>query len=369
MKGYLLLEDGTTLVGRAFGSTATALGEIFFHTEMAGYEESFNDPANAGQVMVMTYPLLGNYGFANEDLHTEKVPAAVVVRDYAEVPSHYRSVKTLSDFLKERDIFGLAFVDTRLLTRKIRDNGSQKCLLTIHEPSDADRLILKSFEPKGQLQGSTKETLCYGAAKNDKNDKNSQSTNQPCIALLDLGSCGELVEQLQNEKLYRLPYQTTAEDIMAKSPDLVLLSHGGANPECCKALVETVKTLLANNIPVRAVGFGALILALALGAEYKKMNNGHRGSNYPVLDKKTNKVLITTQNHGYDIIGDLKATITHENINDGTIEGFVVDKNGVNAAAVLFALKTEQTGEMNVLLSGWLESIQNKAISGGHKNA
>ncbi len=333
MKGYILLEDGTTLVGRAFGSKETLMGEIFFHTEMAGYEDIFTDSANAGTVVLMTYPLLGNYGFAKEDLDgkgAEHFPTAIVVKDYAEVPSHFKGTISFPDFLEKNNIFGLAFVDTRVLTRKIRDYGSQKCMLTVKEPDENDLNTLKAFVPSTDIKGSQKGNTVYEKEGSDGK-----------IGLLDLGSCSILPQLSRLKTVCRFHKDMPVQEILDANLDGLVISHGGGVAD--DALVQKVKKIAESGVPVRGVGFGAYVLAKAFGADCAKMNNGHRGSNYPVLVKSTNKVLITTQNHLYDIKtlpthNGAQAQVTHTNVNDNTTEGFVLKTKDVNIAGLMFAL-------------------------------
>ncbi|OEF99102.1 carbamoyl phosphate synthase small subunit [Vulcanibacillus modesticaldus] len=313
----LVLEDGSSFVGTAFGSEGESIGEIVFNTGMTGYQEILTDPSYYGQLVVMTYPLIGNYGINLEDFESVKPRVfGFVVKEYAESPSHWRSKKSLDQFLKEHRIIGIAGIDTRMITRKIREKGTMKAIITTNE--------INKEEALQKLQSPL------------RNDQVSQvSIKQPFnlpgrgsrVVLVDYGyKQGILRELLERHcEVTVVPYDTNFETIKNLSPDGVLLSNGPGDPKDVNGAVETIKEIIANEIPLFGICLGHQLFALANGADTKKMKFGHRGVNHPVKELETNKIYMTSQNHGYsvsnDSVNNCPLKVTHIAINDGTIEG------------------------------------------------
>ncbi len=348
MKGYLVLEDGTVLEGKAFGSKEAVISEIFFHTEMAGYENILTDPANAEQIITMTYPMLGSYGFNKDDIENlTSVPKGIVVKDYFDKPDHWKCDKTISEFLIDNNIFGLAYVDTRLLTRKIRDNGNMKCLLTVSEPTQdtIDNLKNTKITYNSVYKSSVKNYELYKKCDGKK------------VGILDLGSKKELISKLENLncEIHIFPYNADWKNIVSRNIDLLIVSNGCADPYTLKETIEAINNLFGK-VKVYGIGLGGILIAVASRIAIYKMKNGYRGCNYPILNKETEKVNIVSQNIGYGIIKDSfmpdDVEITYANVNDGEIEGFKTK----NAEVVLFSTKG-----LNVL-ENWLGGNENAKI-------
>ncbi len=316
MEAHILLEDGTILNGKAFGSCETVIGEIVFNTGMTGYEEVLTDPSYGGQIVTMTYPLVGNYGINHEDVQSDQIQVTgFVVKEWSKYPNHWQCQQTLDDYLKEHHISGIYGVDTRLLTKKIRNYGTMKCMITTEVVSDQLFDQVKSYT-------FPKDIVSKVSTQHIKKIDSKGLT----IGIVDLGIKKGILDQLKRLScsLVVFPYDTTPEDILAYPCDAVLFSNGPGDPKDVDSAIHTAKTLMGQ-VPLRGICLGHQILALALGADTYKLKFGHRGSNHPVLELETNKVLITSQNHGYavrddSLTDDMEATYT--NINDQTNEGF-----------------------------------------------
>lgn len=315
MKGYMMLEDGAVLEGKAFGDDRTVFGEMQCHTVMAGYEELLIDPANAGQILLMTYPLIGNVGLNTaEKAINGPFPAALIVKDYAETPSHYQCESSLSGFLKSKGIFGLSYVDTRMLGRKVRA-GNVKCCLTTSEPDNTTWERLRRFlpEPLSAPGGVRKKTV----AQEGKNKR---------MSVIDLGSSGKMLAYLAAQDCHVVlhPFDAAPEDILSENPHIVLVSNGGGDPD---TLADTMSTLqkITGMLPIFGVGLGAVILGKAQGMPVYKMASAHRGGNYAVRCVETGKVRITEQNIGYAVKKTPGITVTHAGVNDDVIEGYAAE--------------------------------------------
>jgi len=317
MIAKLYLEDGTLFEGVSFGAEGHQVGEVVFNTGITGYQELLSDPSYCGQIVTMTYPLIGNYGVARDDF--EAVRSYVhgfVVRRYEEVPSNWRARRTLGDLLKEYDIVGISGIDTRMLTRKIRSFGTMKGILAtgdVREEELRERLQAGALLRNQVSLVSTKSVIHVpGEAER--------------IVLMDFGSKEGILRDLTKRRcdVIVVPHDTTAEQIMRLHPDGVLLSNGPGDPKDVLYAVETVKELLGK-VPVFGICLGHQLLALACGADTEKLKFGHRGGNHPVKDLASGRCYITSQNHGYTVKADsLEGTgliITHINNNDKTIEG------------------------------------------------
>ncbi len=334
----MILEDGTVYTGYGFGSLSDKKLELVFNTSMVGYQEILTDPSYTDQAVVMTYPVIGNYGINEEDGETERPSiGALIVREYTPEPSNFRSCEALSDFMSAWDIAGIQGVDTRELTRKIREIGSCKVLLTSPETTREEGMeILKNWEfAHDQVSRvSCKEVRMLqdsaDAAKNAESAEPLQSLSESDsllhVAAIDCGMKLNIVRSLQKMgcKVTVLPWNTRPETIEELHPDGVFLSNGPGDPKDVPETVELVKAL-HGKYPIFGICLGHQILSLSYGAETYKLKFGHRGGNHPVKNLLTDKVEITSQNHSFAVREDSLAGTglmpTHVNLLDGTIEG------------------------------------------------
>ena len=316
-EALLVLADGTTFEGEAIGATppdGVSTGEVVFNTVMSGYQEVITDPSYAGQVITFTYPHIGNYGVATDDDEAKRPHCAgVIVRDLARRPSNWRSNDTLDRFLKRHNLAGIVGVDTRRLTRHIREAGSMPCAF-----GTADEVTLKqaALDAKGTdgvdlaAQVSTKEAYTVG--------------NGPLrVVAYDFGIKRTILKHLgEMATVDVVPAGTTAEEVLARNPDGVFLSNGPGDPAAVTYAVDNIKGLL-DNVPVFGICLGHQLLATALGGTTYKLPFGHHGGNHPVRNIATSQIEITSQNHNYAVAeGSLtNADVTHINLNDGVIEG------------------------------------------------
>lgn len=319
MKATLLLEDGTIYEGQSFGAEGTNFGELVFNTSMTGYQEILTDPSYAGQVIIMTYPEIGNYGINDDDFESEK-PAArgFIVKSYSEKDSHYKSQQTLSQYLQKNKIVGISGIDTRALTRRIREKGCMNCVVTTGEISETLKTELIS-----QLsQYKTDENIVLSVTrKNMKRISNSGIK----MAFIDYGAKENIINNLVEKgcDLTIFPATVTANEILSGNFEAVFLSNGPGDPQDVTYSIETVKEI-AGKLPIFGICLGHQILSIVLGAKTYKLKYGHRGGNHPVINLQTNKVIITSQNHSYAVDEStlpINAVVTHKNLNDGTIEG------------------------------------------------
>lgn len=316
----ILLEDGTILKGKSFGADKTAFGEIVFNTGMSGYQEILTDPSYAGQIVVMTYPLIGNYGINSQDVESDSIKTSgFIVKEYSQNYSNFKSQKSLCEYLKENNIPAISSIDTRMLTKKIRNQGTMNCLITTKEITPELRQELKSFIfPKdivSRVSGKIKSI--FPEKIKGKNKK---------IGIVDLGVKKSIINCLTalNCELVIFPWDVSSQTLLSSSLDAVLFSNGPGDPKDAIPTINTAKEIIGK-IPIFCICLGHQILSLALGADTYKLKFGHRGSNHPVLELKTNKVTITSQNHGYAVCDKglpNNIEVTHKNVNDNTIEGF-----------------------------------------------
>ncbi|OGI17098.1 MAG: carbamoyl phosphate synthase small subunit [Candidatus Melainabacteria bacterium RIFOXYA12_FULL_32_12] len=316
MKAKILLEDGTILEGESFGADKTVFGEIVFNTGMTGYQEILTDPSYAGQVVVMTYPLIGSYGINEEDIESCKIQVnGFVVKEFVDTESNWKSTKNLSEYLIEHNIMGISGLDTRMLTKKIRTQGTMNCVMTTGEITEELIGQLKSYSfPKNIVTEVSRKDFSILSGNNRK------------IGLIDFGVKTGIVKYLAELccEIHLFPWDVPAETILDSGLDAVLLSNGPGDPKDVTKAIETTKKLIGK-IPLFGICLGHQILALALGGDTYKLKFGHRGSNHPVQDLRTNRVVITAQNHGYAVHADSlpeNCQVTHININDKTVEGF-----------------------------------------------
>lgn len=330
MKAFLILEDGTVFTGTSIGSTRDMISEIVFNTSMTGYLEVLTDPSYAGQAVVMTYPLIGNYGITPDMESLKAWPDGYIVSELSRMPSNFRCEGTIQDFLKKYDIPGIAGVDTRALTKILREKGTMNGMITTNENYDLDEVIskLKNYKVEGVVSKVTCEEkyVLEGTGKK--------------VALLDLGAKKNIAKSLNDRgcEVTVYPADTTAEEIIASNPDGIMLSNGPGDPAECTSIIKEIKKLYETDIPIFAICLGHQLMALATGADTEKMRWGHRGGNHPVKDLKSGRVYISSQNHGYVIkeetIDPDVAEVSFINVNDKTIEG--LDYKNKNIRTVQF---------------------------------
>ena len=324
MKAFLILEDGTVFTGTSIGSTRDMISEIVFNTSMTGYLEVLTDPSYAGQAVVMTYPLIGNYGITPDMESLKAWPDGYIVRELSRMPSNFRCEGTIQDFLKKYDIPGIAGVDTRALTKILREKGTMNGMITTNENYDLEEVIskLKNYKVEGVVSKVTCEEkyVLEGTGKK--------------VALLDLGAKKNIAKSLNDRgcEVTVYPADTTAEEIIASNPDGIMLSNGPGDPAECTSIIKEIKKLYETDIPIFAICLGHQLMALATGGTTYKLKYGHRGGNHPVKDLQTGRVYISSQNHGYvvdeDKIDPNVAVPAFKNVNDGTNEGMAyVGKN------------------------------------------
>jgi len=332
MKALIGFEDGTVLSGESFTGPGEAVGEIVFNTSMSGYQEVLTDPSYAGQLVTMTYPLIGNYGVNEEDMESAAVhPRAFLMREYQGIPSNFRSTGTLADFLRKYNILGVSGIDTRMLTRIIRTRGAMKAIISTTDP-DGDSLARRAREWSGlagrdMVQGVS-TTQPYLWSDNRPQDGYGFQENDPAefkVVAYDFGVKYNQLRILNNRgcSVQVVPAATSAEDVLALNPDGVFLSNGPGDPAGVEGVVENVRHLLGKK-PVFGICLGHQILGLAYGGSTYKLKFGHRGGNQPVKDLTTGKVEITSQNHGFCVDPDSlpdTVEVTHINLNDGSLEG------------------------------------------------
>ena len=325
MKAYLILEDGTVFSGTSIGSEREVISEIVFNTSMTGYLEVLTDPSYAGQAVVMTYPLIGNYGICREDMESGRPwPDGYIVRELSRIPSNFRSEDTIQHFLKEYDIPGISGIDTRALTKILREKGTMNGMITTKEYADLSEPIrrMKEYQVKGVvLKTTTKEKYVLpGEGKR--------------VALMDYGAKKNIARALNARgcQVTVYPADTPAETVLADRPDGIMLSNGPGDPKENTAIIEEIKKLYASDVPIFAICLGHQLMALANGMDTYKLKYGHRGGNHPVKDLETGRVYISSQNHGYvvdmDTVKPEVAVPAFVNVNDGTNEGLrYVGKN------------------------------------------
>ena len=330
MKPYdkkIILENGKEFYGYGFGADRTAVNELVFNTSMVGYQEIISDPSYTDQMVCMTYPLIGNYGMADDDYET-RVPTmgGLIVREYNDLPSNFRYTKTLSEVLNEYDIPGISGVDTRMITRIIRSEGSQKVIICDADmPYDEAYKMLQDYViPTDMVSRVSCKSRWYSRTPNHKFD----------VIAIDCGIKLNIVRKL-NEKgcnVTVVPFDTTAEEIMKLRPDGLFLSNGPGDPENVQPVINVVKEL-CGKLPIFGICLGHQMISLALGAQTFKMKFGHRGGNHPVMNLETGKIEITSQNHSYAVSADslegTPLTLTHKNLLDNTAEGVESAENKI----------------------------------------
>lgn len=337
----IVFDDGTFLWGRGFGAHAKTCGEICFNTSMSGYQETLTDPSYAGQIITFTFPHIGNVGTNDEDLETLKsVARGAIIREDITSPSNFRSMAPFDQWMKDHNLPGISGVDTRALTRKIRDNGAPNAVLYYPEDGEFDLpVLLKEAQNWPGLEGMdlAKEVTCDKPY--DWNQKcwslNGGFTDQDKpmhkVVAVDFGAKRNILRCLAEAgfDVTVVPATTSASDILALKPDGVFLSNGPGDPAATgEYATPMIKELLDKNVPIFGICLGHQLLAQALGAKTQKMHLGHRGANQPVKDLTTGKVEITSQNHGFEVVTDSLpkgVSATHISLFDGSNEGLALD--------------------------------------------
>lgn len=375
MKAFLILEDGTVFTGTSFGAAKEVISEIVFNTSMAGYPEVLTDPSYAGQAVCMTYPLIGNYGVCLEDMESVRPwPDALIVRETCHVPSNFRSDESLDAFMKKYDIPGIAGIDTRALTKLLREIGTMNGMITTDEHYDLQIILpqLKKYTCGKVVEKVTcKEKYTVLGAKDlsengpisghaffDSNEyEKYQDGDKSCkekrpslvrslngqglkIGLLDVGLKENIVRSLSMRgcDVTVYPAWTPAAEILADQPDGIMISNGPGDPKECTSIIAEVRKLYESNVPIFAICLGHQLMALATGSDTFKLKYGHRGGNHPVKDLTTGRVYISSQNHGYAVdessVNPAIAEPLFVNVNDGTNEGLIY--KGKNIFTVQF---------------------------------
>ena len=345
MKALLALEDGRIFPCRSFTGPGEAKGEVVFNTSMTGYQEILTDPSYYGQMVTMTYPLIGNYGICPDDIESDRIQAeAFIVKEYQEFPSNFRSRGTLADYLIKSHVLGIEDLDTRALTRHIRKSGAMRAVISTSD-LDPESLVNKAKEiPSMQgsdLVGKVTTKKPYFWKYNQPDYIDIDKLNDPLIwrtrgkkhtvVALDFGIKYNIIRCLEKAgcEVLVVPAGTDAETIMGLKPEGIFLSNGPGDPEPVTYAVETIKQLLGT-APIFGICLGMQLLGIAMGGKTMKIKFGHRGGNQPVKNLLTNKVEITSQNHGFAVdlntIGKDDADLTHINLNEDSLEGLKNDK-------------------------------------------
>ncbi|MCX7746820.1 MAG: carbamoyl phosphate synthase small subunit [Clostridia bacterium] len=317
MKAILALEDGTIFHGKSFGVEGEVVGEIVFNTGMTGYQEVLTDASYCGQIVTMTYPLIGNYGVNFDDIESAKPQVkGFIVRELCKTPSNWRSIETLNDYLKRHNIIGIEGIDTRALTRILRDKGTMKGIISTKEEfkfEDKKAEIL-AYEIKNPVHAVTTKEVTHFEGKGYK------------VALIDLGIKQNIIRSLLKRDcdVHVFPAWAKPEEVLAIHPDGIMLSNGPGDPKDCVDTIDTIKALMGKR-PIFGICLGHQLTALANNADTEKLKYGHRGCNHPVKDLEKDLTYITSQNHGYTIVESAmdksRMEVSHRNMNDGTVEG------------------------------------------------
>jgi len=320
MKGYIALEDGTVFSGSAFGYLGEAEGEVVFNTSMTGYQEILTDPSYKGQIICMTYPLIGNYGINPSDFESERPHCSgFIVKEKSGIVSNWRAKGSLIDFLKKYKVIGVEGVDTRALTKHIRSRGAMKAVIST-KTSNTDRLVKAAQDSPGLIgYDLVKEVAC-------KKIYNWNDSGKYKVVVLDCGAKHNIMRELVKRscQVTVAPASTSSQKIISLKPKGLMLSNGPGDPAAVTYVIKTVRELIGQ-LPIFGICLGHQMLGLAMGGKTFKLKFGHRGANHPVMNLKTRKVEITTQNHGFcldiDSLNKDEVELTHINLNDKTAEG------------------------------------------------
>ncbi len=393
-KAFLILADGTVFEGKSIGASGTTIGETVFTTGMTGYIETLTDPSYYGQIVTQTFPLIGNYGVMPKDFESKKSwVRGYIVRELCDEPSNFRCGGTLNDFLKEQGIIGICGIDTRALTKRLRESGVMNGMIVSGDYQGVSEQLLekiKNYKIEAAVESvqnsegeslplaakavvSTSSTTVFSATPS----AGEHPRNAPHVILYDFGAKLNIQRELEKRgcQVTVVPYNTTAEEVIKQNPDGVMLSNGPGDPadnvgvieeiaKLCEWNKQTLKQVQGDShaIPIFGICLGHQMLALARGAKTSKLKYGHRGGNHPVKDTATNRVYITSQNHGYAVENTSLpsfAKMSFFNVNDGTVEG--VDYTDIPAFSVQF--HPEACGgphDTNFLFDRFLKMMEEK---------
>ncbi|MGN0643153.1 MAG: carbamoyl phosphate synthase small subunit [Huintestinicola sp.] len=325
-KAYVMLANGRIFEGYSFGAKGTSIGEIVFATGMTGYEETLSDPSYFGQIVTQTFPLIGNYGVNDSDYESKtSCVSGYIVREWCNAPSNFRCEGNVDEFLKKHNIIGIHSIDTRCLTRIIRESGVMNGVITtenVYEKKDKLLKQINEFSIRNAVKSVTVKEKEYFPAENGKYD----------VVLYDFGYKFNIRRELVKRgcNVTVVPAGTSAEEVRAMNPDGIMLSNGPGDPTENTEVIENLKKIKEMNIPVFGICLGHQLMALANGARTEKLKYGHRGANQPVIDLTIDKTFVTSQNHGYAVVSDSidssVGEVSHINANDKTCEG-VLYKN------------------------------------------
>lgn len=341
LKRYLLLNDGTVFEGQALGASGTTVGEVVFNTGMTGYQEILTDPSYAGQIVLLTYPLIGNYGINDDDFESDRIqPTGLIVREACDVPSNWRASKSLDQLLKERNRVAIQGVDTRLITKRIRSAGVT--MGAVCDDLDAGRAALANaaaYDETDFVHSVTTDAPYKWGREGREEFGAPDEDGRVRLAVLDCGLKYNILRRFYKAgcRPVVFPATASADEILASNPAGILLSPGPGDPARLGEVVSTVRGLLGQR-PMFGICLGNQLLCQAIGGKTYKLKFGHRGSNHPVKDLRTGKVTITSQNHGYAIdpesLTGTGAEVTQININDGTVEGIHIP--GADASSIQY---------------------------------
>lgn len=355
MKANLLLKDGTIYEGESFGAEGTNFGELVFNTSMTGYQEILTDPSYAGQIITMTYPEIGNYGINDDDFESE-YPACMgfIVKSICEKDSHYKSNLTVAEYLTKHKIIGISGVDTRALTKKIREFGSMNAVVTTGEVTEELKKQLQEYQPDKDIV----KTVTINKIKKMPNDGIK-------MAVIDYGAKDNIINNLHAKgcDLTIFPATVNTLEILTGGFDALFLSNGPGDPQDVTYSIEAVKQLIGK-LPIFGICLGHQILSLVLGGKTYKLKYGHRGGNHPVINLQTNKVMMTSQNHSYAVEESSlphHAVITYKNLNDDTIEG--ISYPTLNIESVQFHPEAAPgPTDANEIFDRWINLVTSKKI-------
>ncbi len=342
MTRKLVLSDGSHFEGAPLGADCDGIGEVVFNTGMTGYQEILTDPSYAGQVVLLTYPLIGNYGINEDDFESDRLqPSGLIVREACEIPSNWRATKSLDQLMKERNLAGIQGVDTREITKRIRSGGVTMGIIT---DGDLETALAHLGESQAYDESdfvysvTTKAPYAWGFSGKESVESSSEGWKARLV-VLDCGLKFNILRRFTAAgcRCIVLPATASADEVMAWNPDGILLSPGPGDPARLGSVVETVRLLLGQR-PIFGICLGNQLLCQAVGGTTFKLKFGHRGSNHPVKDLRTGVVTITSQNHGYavdpeSLVGS-GAEVTQINVNDGTVEG--IEVKGADAASIQY---------------------------------
>ena len=332
-KAFLILADGTVFEGKSIGAQGKTIGETVFTTGMTGYLETLTDPSYFGQIVTQTFPLIGNYGVIPSDAESmQSWVRGYIVREICDLPNNFRCLKTLDEYLKEQNIVGICGIDTRALTKKLRESGVMNGMLLSGNEADAfsDEVLIDYIEEIKQYKIRLAVESVSISKKNITNsnnlEKNKSNNKVKKVVLWDFGAKANIARELCKRgcEIITVPYDTSAKEIIDITPDGIMLSNGPGDPSDNTKIIQEIAKLCESNIPIFGICLGHQLLALARGASTSKLKYGHRGGNHPVKNLETGRVYITSQNHGYAVnaanLPDY-AKMSFVNVNDETCEG------------------------------------------------